>query len=160
MALQLSGEEFEDIKEIFNEIDQDGSGGISLSEFKECLMQGEKYKKEALDFYMKVYDFDRNGIIEFPEFLEVLAYFRYKKNPNVAQIKQIFRALDLDNKGLISADDLRRFHSIFSEGTLLDEATLEELIYKLDTNKDGYIDYSEFFMNYKMFENHATTINM
>ena len=109
---------------------------------------------------MKVYDFDRNGIIEFPEFLEVQSYFRYGKNPNVVQIKQIFRALDLDNKGLISADDLRHFHSIFSEGTLLDETELEELIYKLDTNKDGYIDYSEFFMNYKMFESHATTINM
>ena len=53
MALQLNGEEFEDIKEIFNEIDQDGSGGISVSEFKECLMQAEKYKKEAFEIYLK-----------------------------------------------------------------------------------------------------------
>ena len=53
MALQLNGEQFEDIKEIFKEIDQDSSGGISVSEFRECLMQGDKYKKEALEFFFE-----------------------------------------------------------------------------------------------------------
>ena len=160
MALQLTGEEFEEIRDGFKEIDTNGDGTISMSEFKECLMDGQEHEEEAADFYMKVYDLNGNGSIEFPEFLEVIAYFRYKKKPSQTQIKQIFRALDKDNKGLILADDLRRFYKIFSGDDLPEESDLDALIQALDINGDGKINYSEFYKNYQKFERQSSNIHM
>ena len=113
MSLQLSGKEFEEIRDGFKGIDKDGNGTISLSEFKECLLDGKEDEDEAVNFYMHVYDLDQNGSIEFPEFLEIIAYFRYKKKPNQIQIKQMFRALDKNKQGVISSEDLKRFYKIF-----------------------------------------------
>lgn len=72
----------------------------------------------------------------------------------------MFRALDRENKGLISADDLRRFHKIFSADDLPDDANLDALIQDLDINGDGEISYSEFLKNYKKFERHLSNIHL
>ena len=159
MALQLSGKEFEEIKDGFKEIDKDISGAISRSELSDFLLDcKEDAKGDHVDFYMKVYDVDRNGFIEFPEFLEVVAYFLYNKKPNNIAIRGIFRALDKDNKGLVSVDDLRRFHQMFSHDELLDGNKLDELITVLDTDGDGNINYSEFLKNYEKFESQCSKI--
>ena len=160
MALQLSGKEFEDIRNGFKGVDKDNDGAISLSEFKNCLRDGKEDEKEAADFYMRVYDLNRNGLIEFPEFLEMIAYFRYKKKPNHIQREQMFRALDKNNKGLLSGDDIKRFYKIFSGDDLPDENTLNDLVHKLDTNGDGQINYLEFSRNYQKFEKHSSNIHI
>ena len=54
MSLQLSGKEFEEIRDGFKGIDKDGNGTISLSEFKECLLDGKEDEDEAVNFYMHV----------------------------------------------------------------------------------------------------------
>ena len=160
MSLQLSGTEFEDIRNGFKEFDKDHDGVISVSEFKNCLREGKKDEEDAVDFYMRVYDLNMNGSIEFPEFLEMIAYFRYKKKPNHIQREQMFKALDKDNKGLISGDDIKRFYKIFSSDDLPGELSLHDLVQKLDTNGDGQIDYLEFSRNYQNFEKHAANIHI
>ena len=160
MALKLTAEEFEEIRDGFNKIDKNGDGIISKSEFKRCLMEGKEDEEDAVDFFMKVYDLDGNGSIEFPEFLEMIAYFRYKKKPNDTQIRQLFRALDRDNKGLILVDDLRRFYKIFSADDLPEDTDLDAIIQSLDINGDGKINYFEFSNNYIKFERQLSNIDI
>ena len=160
MALQLSGKEFEQIRDGFKEMDKDCDGVISMTEFKNCLMNGTEDEDDAVEFYMKVYDLNKNGSIEFPEFLEVISYLRYKKKPNETQIKQMFTALDKNNKGLISVDDIKRFYKIFSSDDLPDDNSMNSLIQQLDLNGDGKINFSEFSANYKKFERHSSNIRM
>ena len=160
MALHLNGKEFEEIRDGFNEMDKDSDGAISLDEFRNCLKDGNEGEDEAVEFYMKVYDLNKNGSVEFPEFLEVISYLRYKKKPNATQIKQMFTALDKNNKGLISVDDIKRFYKIFSSDDLPDECSLNSLIQQLDTNGDGKINLSEFSANYNKFERHSANIRM
>ena len=160
MALQLDGREFEEIRNGFKEMDKDSDGTISLEEFKNCLMDGKEDQDDAIEFYMKVYDLDKNGSIEFPEFLEVIAYLRYKKKPNKTQIKQMFTALDKNNKGVISVEDIKRFYKIFSYDDLPDDNSINKLIQQLDINGDGKINLSEFSANYKKFERHSSNIRM
>ena len=160
MALKLTGEEFEEIKTGFNEIDKNGDRIISVSEFRKYLMVGKEDEEHTVDFFMKVYDLDGNGSIEFPEFLEMIAYFRYKKKPNGTQIRQMFRALDKDNKGIILADDLRRFYKIFSADDMPKASDLDAIIHSLDINIDGKINYFEFLKNYKNFESHSSNIHI
>ena len=49
MSLQLSGKEFEEIRNGFKQIDKDNDGSISLLEFKACLTDGKEDEDEAVD---------------------------------------------------------------------------------------------------------------
>jgi Ca2+-binding EF-hand superfamily protein len=57
--------------------------------------------------------------------------------------KDTFRAIDRDHSGLISSHELRSAFKQVSEEALNDEQ-IEEIIKKLDYDKNGEINYSEF----------------
>ena len=60
MSLDLSGKEFEEIREGFKQIDKDSDGFISLPELRDGFMGGKYGEEEATDFYMKMYDLKEN----------------------------------------------------------------------------------------------------
>ena len=143
MALQLTGEEFEMIRDDFLAIDQDGDGFINR---EEILVIFEGKKEEHVDFMMKFMDVDCSGTIEFHEFLEIMAFLSYNKGLSQSTAKQMLRALDKDNSGFLSADEIKLFYEIISD---MDEdvpsaAEIEDLIQNLDSNGDGKIDFEEF----------------
>ena len=149
MALQLSGKEFEEIRDGFKEMDKDCDGVISLTEFKNCLMNGTQDGDDAVEFYMKVYDLNKNGSIEFPEFLEMMAFFDYNKEPLDVQITTMFEALDKDQDGLVSSRDILILWNIFIYSNeqvpfvpSLNE--VKDLLLKFELDKDGKIEYSKF----------------
>ena len=90
MALQLSGNEFEAIRDDFLCIDKDGDGQLTREEMLELLAG----KEENLDFMMRLMDADRNGTVEFHEFLEIMAFLNYNKGLNARTAGQFFRALE------------------------------------------------------------------
>ena len=59
-----------DAKELFEEIDEDGSGSLDASEVAQLYMQarGEKLGKAQLQAAMAEMDTDRSGVVELPEF--------------------------------------------------------------------------------------------
>ena len=143
MALQLTGEEFEKIRDDFLVIDADGDGRINRDEML-TLLEGEK--QDNVDFMMKLMDVDCNGTIEFHEFLEIMAFLTYNKGLNQSTAKQMFRALDKDGDGFLSAHEIKRFYEMISD---MDEDVpsveeIEELVIYLDGNSDGKIDLEEF----------------
>ena len=153
MAIQLTGKEFEHIRDVFVIIDKDGNGHLTYSELKQCF---EDCDEGMINFYLKIMDVDGNGTVEFADFLEMSAFFDHNKRPNEWQIKQMFRALDKDNNGTLSADEIRQFCKMFSTLNTVDvgdELSIEELIQSLDTNGDGEINYLEFVKNYCHLEN-------
>ena len=77
---------------------------------------------------MKLFDLNKNGSIEFLEFLGAIACCRYKKNPR--KIKPLFSALDTNNDVLISVEDIKRFYKIFSSDDKPDDSCLNLLIQK------------------------------
>ena len=160
MAVQLTGEEFEIIRDLFKVMDKDGDGKITVSEFKEHINkaktcgQDEKDTDEYVNFLMRVYDIDGNGSLEFPEFLQIDAFITFEKKPTEEYIKQLFKALDKDDKGFISAEDIKRFCRIFKsvDDVPYDETNVDNLITMLDINGDGEINYNEFITNYYVFK--------
>ena len=114
-------------------------------------------------FSMKLFDLNKNGSIEFLEFLGAIACCRYKKNPR--KIKPLFSALDTNNDVLISVEDIKRFYKIFSSDDQPDDSCLNLVIMKLDTrysdtNGDGNINRSEFSANFQIFERHSSSIRI
>ena len=158
----MTTEEFEITRDLFKVMDKDGDGKITVSEFKEHInkvkrqpVPDETENDEYIDFLMRVYDMDGNGTLEFPEFLQIDAFVTHEKKPTEEYIKQLFRALDKDNKGFISAEDIKRFCKIFKsddDDDVHDDSKIEELIRMLDINGDGEINYFEFITNYYKFK--------
>ena len=150
MALQLDGHEFEAIRDKFRAVDTDGDGQLTRAELSEYFGNDNSDKVE---FTIKLMDLDNNGVIEFHEFLEMTAFLDYKKGISVDKIKQFFRALDEDGSGTLSSEEIRKFHKVMSNCTILNspmssDEDVEKLVSKLDINGDGKIDCEEFILGY------------
>ena len=147
MACQLTGEEFESIRNQFNEIDTNSDGKLTREEFKAfCLQQDESRSDAEIDYMMRIMDLDNSGTIEFPEFLEMLAFFEYNKDPYETQVRQMFKALDKDNDGFLSTEEIRQLWNIFTNNNydLPSEEEIADIVKALDLNGDGKVDYNEF----------------
>merc|ERR1712150_198292 len=131
--------------------DTDGDRYISYQELKYHL---RSLSKEIVDFYMKILDISSNGVIDFPEFLEMYAYLTLHKKPNKTQMKQMFKALDKDNNGYISASEIKTACKMFSfdKSNEAVESKVDNIITSMDTNGDGRIDPNEFIDNYSIME--------
>ena len=150
MALQLDGHEFEAIRDKFRAVDTDGDGQLTRAELSEHFGNDNSDKVE---FTIKLMDLDNNGVIEFHEFLEMTAFLDYKKGISVDKIKQFFRALDEDGSGTLSSEEIRKFHKVMSNCTIVNspissDEEVEKLVSKLDINGDGKIDCEEFILGY------------
>ena len=151
MATQLSGEEFEAARNNFKEIDKDADGKITREELKlYCVTQNEIRTDVQIDYMMKIMDLDGNGTIEFSEFLEMVSFFEYKKQPYSTQIKHMFNALDKNQDGFLSTEEIRHLWNIFTNDNfdMPSEEEIEDIIKNLDTNGDGRIDYNEFLSHF------------
>ena len=150
MALQLNGEQFEAIRDKFLAIDTDGDGQLTRQELSDHFGTD---RTDKVEFTIKLMDLDNNGVIEFHEFLEMVAFLDHKKGISVDKIKQFFRALDEDGNGTLSADEIRKFHGVMAACTILyspmsSDEDVEKLITALDINGDGKIDCEEFIKGY------------
>ena len=156
----LDPEEFETVRDLFRILDKDGDGKITVAEFKDQLIEKKKLNEKEKDvedyieFLLRIYDMDGNGTLEFLEFLQIHAFISYDVNPTTDYIKQLFKALDKENKGFLSVDDIKRFCRMFKtcDGVPYEESKANDLIKKLDINGDGQINYSEFMINYFQFK--------
>ncbi|KFO97685.1 Serine/threonine-protein phosphatase with EF-hands 1, partial [Calypte anna] len=74
-----------------------------------------------------------------PALMETLC--RYRKDLEI-----IFNVIDKDHSGLISLEEFRQTWNLFAShlGIDVDDESLDKLIFSIDCNKDGHIDFSEF----------------
>ena len=102
---------------------------------------------------MKMMDLDKNGTVEFHEFLEMVAFFEYNEAPYEIQIVQMFKALDKDDAGYVSVEDIQHLWSIFTNDVSDDEQLpskneVEKIIKNLDKSENGKIDYNDFISQF------------
>jgi len=63
----------EEMRIAFRFFDKNGDGQISKEELRSCILRyGERFVDEDLEEMMKNADLDRNGFIDFSEFVEML----------------------------------------------------------------------------------------
>ncbi|XP_039683274.1 calmodulin-2/4 isoform X2 [Medicago truncatula] len=96
---------------------------------------------EVLQIMMNEVDTDRNGTIEFREFLNLMAR-KLKESEAEEEFKEAFRVFDKDKDGYISPSELRSVLSTIGEKVTDEE--LEQMIKTADLDGDGLVDYQEF----------------
>lgn len=95
-----------------------------------------------VDNLMLVMDSNRNGFIDYTEFIAgCLQSVTYLKENH---LKTAFSYYDKDSNGNISLDELKQ--CLQSEELTLPDSTIEKLMMEVDANHDGCIDYNEFII--------------
>ena len=137
----ITAEEIREFKDTFMNIDKDHDGKISYHELLDVYMKsmGEEEAKIIVDKVMKEVDSDRNGFIEYSEFLK--ANLDMKKIMSGQNLDAAFKMFDCDGNGKISADEMKK---ILEGDNIVDEEIWKKIIREFDIDGDGEIDMHEF----------------
>jgi calcium-dependent protein kinase len=147
IASRLDENEISHLKDIFTAFDQSKDGQISFEELTKGLIQlkSSNFKEEEMFNLFKGIDVDKNGRIDYTEFL---ASTLQKKNfLKIERLFEAFTMFDKDNTGYITKDNLIKV----LKAEKCQEKEIDSYIKAADKNGDGAIDYKEFleFMGYE-----------
>lgn len=119
-------------------MDRDQKGTISVTDLTKALRGGLNMSEEECAVVFDQMDLTGYHEIHYSEFVAAAIQEKFMSNENL--IREAFSRFDIDNTGLISAENLRQ--------VLGDEVTgtkVEDIIAEIDVKNDGKgIDYEEF----------------
>ena len=141
-AFRLTEEETRKFVEMFKSIDENSDGVLTMDEIKRGIEKcsfGPKMNSEELIKMFNDMDVDKNGLINFTEFISAL--MDYEKYIKKEQLLECFKSYDSDNSGKISFDE---FCDMIKPQNENEKKDLFILYKKLDVNNDNEIDFDEF----------------
>ena len=101
MADLLTEEQISEFKEAFSLFDKDGDSNITTKELGTVMKSlGKKPTEEELKDMINEVDADRNGTIDFPDFLTMMAR-KMKDNDSEGEILEAFEVFDKDGNGFM-----------------------------------------------------------
>jgi len=103
---------------------------------------GQKHTMDDVKKMIAGVDIDKNGKIEFEEFLEMMASGVTSVTTMEGPLLQAFKQFDKDGNGFIDASELKK--TMRELGQNLTDDEIESMMKEADTNGDGKIDYQEF----------------
>ena len=144
IASRLSENDIKKIKAIFETIDTDNDGKLSLEELKKAVSLTDGMKIEYIEQLFKSIDTDNSGNIEYTEFISA----SIEKNIylNEEKLKEAFKLFDVDGSGKISRAEIEKVLHMEKQSKEIDA-----IMAKHDINKDGEIDFQEFLTMMKEF---------
>eukprot|EP00922_Rhytidocystis_sp_ex-Travisia-forbesii_P065498 GHVS01097318.1.p1 GENE.GHVS01097318.1~~GHVS01097318.1.p1 ORF type:complete len:163 (-),score=35.26 GHVS01097318.1:1145-1633(-) len=146
-----SSEETKEMSAIFQKIDKNGDGQLDRSELMEGYTELMKMKGEDLskldastieaevDSVLESVDFDKNGYIDYSEFLTVA--MDRKTLLSRERLERAFKMFDVDNSGTISSVELA---TLFGVSETEGGEHWKEVLRAVDKNNDGVVDFQEF----------------
>ncbi|XP_010547697.1 PREDICTED: calcium-dependent protein kinase 3-like isoform X2 [Tarenaya hassleriana] len=137
IAEKLSEEELKHLKKIFESLDSDQSGKISLEEMKSKL--SSTMKEAEIKDLMEAADLDGDGMVDYSEFISGTIDINGIKLED--HFQTAFKYFDHDDSGHITMEELGRALKKYNMG---DEESIKEIIAQVDTNNDGEINFEEF----------------
>ncbi|KAI3716660.1 hypothetical protein L1987_67684 [Smallanthus sonchifolius] len=141
VAEHLSVEEVAGIREDFRMIDTDNKGKINLEELRIGLQKrGHQVNDADLQNLMESADVDRDGTLDFGEFVAVALHL--KRTANDEHLHKAFEFFDRNQTGYIEVGELCQ--ALSDEGENTNEEVITAIMHDVDINKDGRISYEEF----------------
>ena len=131
------------MRNVFIAFDLNGDGRLTKDELIEAMSQlmtrGEA--RDEVEKIMKVIDVDKNGFIEYEEFLR--ATLNKDKLLSKENIKYAFDMFDKDGSGFISKEEIK---AVLGKGknNKKKDNVWKDIINQIDLNQDGQISFEEF----------------
>ncbi|KAJ3122665.1 hypothetical protein HK100_011893 [Physocladia obscura] len=139
-------------KQLFDRYDNDGSGSISISEFRNlCYDMGYFLTDKELALDIKLLDADGNGTLSYDEFIRW-----WKKDDRFLGLQlsdqevetlnkylSHFKRFDKDGSGII---DIREFKNLYIDlvKKKMAKKSLMATLQDIDTNRDGKVSFNEY----------------
>ena len=135
-----------DAKDIFREMDRDGTGYVKISEMKKFTHRlGQPLDDERVQAIFESMDKNRDGKINFDDFMEwfsdeetrrgIKSYFRSKTI-------QIFNEIDIKNHGYLDEEEIRNIS--IQLGQHLSDRKIKQIFVEMDTDHTGKVDIEHF----------------
>lgn len=135
-------DEIQEFKEVFDCIDKNGNGQVSVDELLLFFARtGKHYKKREVKKMIARVDMNRDGMIDINEFIKLMSAQKSEEDQEKA-LRQAFNAYDTDGNGKISKKELGDFFR--RQDSPLSTQQINELMADVDLNQDGQIDFKEF----------------
>ncbi len=143
--------QLDEVRELFDEIDEDGGGSLDKEEVAELLEKlGLDVTPEKVDSIMFEMDADGQGDVELQEFLwwwkkagkeyrEKLTKLKDEMN----DVKSLFDEFDTDGGGEIGEEELRSLIQML--GVTMNDEELAATMRELDGDGSGEVDFQEFY---------------
>ncbi|KAJ3572725.1 hypothetical protein NP233_g2889 [Leucocoprinus birnbaumii] len=145
-ALRLSEDQLTALKDSFKTFDIDGNGTLSPQEITYFLQNfGQAPTPAQVDEIMKRVDVDRNGSIDFDEFVNLMAARSEVTGSTLdeeSDLREAFKMFDKDGNGTINAEELKL--TMRNIGVYLTDEELDLMMKEADEDKNGVIDFQEF----------------
>ncbi|KMZ74090.1 Calmodulin [Zostera marina] len=143
MSNLVTDDQISDFKEAFSLFDQDSDGCITTNELGTVMRSlGQNPTEAELRDIIAEVDAGGKGMIDFPEFLNLMARKKMKETDSEEELKRAFEVFDKENKGFITAVNLRHIMTNLGEKLTVEEA--DDMIREADTDNDGKINYEDF----------------
>lgn len=142
--------ELDELKKVFMILDKSGDGRLTSKEIKEGFQQilGNSLQNEEFDKIIAIVDHDKNGYIEFEEFLSDSINLRNVISED--NLRKAFYCFDKNKDGTLSIEELK---GILKTS---DVVVINNLFKQLDLNKSGSIDFHEFCTLMKSLFNNSS----
>jgi len=131
----------DDARFLFQQLDKDGDGLLSMEELRKC---GTKFNSKEIEALFAVGDINSDGEIDINEFLNVMCpaattvISRIRTQfPSPMDIQTCFDEIDMDHDGKISKCEMTEFSH-------LNEQEVNAIFDLGDADRDGQIDLNEF----------------
>ncbi|CAL0313409.1 unnamed protein product [Lupinus luteus] len=152
----LDEDQIAELHEIFLSFDWNNDGSLTHLELSPLLRSlGLKPNREQLESFIEKADTNNNGLVEFSEFVAVVAaeLLPVKSPYSEKQLRKLFRLFDRDGDGFITAVEL--VHAMAKLGHALTVVEFTGMIKEADTDDDGRISFQEFAqaITYAAFDN-------
>jgi calcium-dependent protein kinase len=145
-AFHLTEDETRQFVEMFNSLDENNDGVLTIEEIKNGIDKCQFGKKINSDEMIEMFnemDVDKNGLINFTEFISAL--MDYEKYIKIEQLLECFKSYDADGSGTISFEE---FCDMIKPQDEEEKKELFTLYKNCDVNNDGEIDFEEFVEGY------------
>ncbi len=140
--------EKQEVKVCFDLFDTNGSGNIPVKDIKVAMRAiGFEPKKEEIYKIIADVDKDGSGVIDFPEFLDIMTGKIAERDPREEMIKA-FHLFHDDSTGNICFKDLKTMAKELGENMTDEE--INEMIEEADRDNDGEINEEEFIRIMRM----------
>lgn len=150
--LRESKRRLRDIKAMFNEMDANGDGKLSPTEFAKGLRQqtGISYDEslECADSLMAVMDRDNSNSISIDEFINTFKaeqiVRKFKEKLRGADPHRVFDEIDTNGDGVLSRAEFVRALQELKVTRGMDKSEIDDLMALVDMDGDDAIDFVEF----------------